>query len=116
VPISQRRWGFLRATAFLLMAGAPGKPDDYVVARGTTHSVEELVACAFEHVGLDWTRYVRIDSVLARDKDERRDLVGDSSKAREVLGWHPTVTFAEIVHGLVDGELHRLAETGPGRS
>jgi GDPmannose 4,6-dehydratase len=90
-------------------------PDDYVIATGTGHSVKELLACAFERVGLDWRRHVRVDPVLARVKDERRDVVGDSSKAREVLGWQPTVAFEVLVHGLVDSEVRRLGRAAEVR-
>ena len=109
---ARRDWGsahdYVRAMWQMLLHP---EPDDYVIATGTVHSVEDLVACAFERAGLDWTRYVRVDPELARGKDERRDVVGDSSKAREVLGWHITVPFEEIVHRLVDSELRRLAAT-----
>jgi GDPmannose 4,6-dehydratase len=108
---ARRDWGsahdYVRAMWQMLLHP---EPDDYVIATGTAHSVEELVTCAFERVGLDWTRYVRVDPELARGKDERRDVVGDPSKAREVLGWHTTVTFEEIVHRLVDSEQRRLGE------
>jgi GDPmannose 4,6-dehydratase len=97
------------------------EPDDYVVASGETHSVRELVALAFEHVGLDAEDYVQIDSSLERGKAELHDLVGDPSKARERLGWEPTVGFENLVQRLVDADLERLqgsaqapAERGAG--
>ena len=73
------------------------EPDDYVIATGETHSVRELVELAFAHVGLDPDDYVHIDSSLERGKAELHDLVGDPSKARERLGWEPTVSFEELV-------------------
>jgi GDPmannose 4,6-dehydratase len=84
------------------------EPDDYVIATGEAHSVEELVACAFGRVGLDWHEYVRVDESLVRGKAELHHLVGDPSRARERLGWQPSVDFEELVHGLVDAELARL--------
>ena len=84
------------------------EPGDYVIATGVTHSVEELVECAFSHVGLDWREFVQIDESLRRGKAELHDLVGDPAKARESLGWSPTVTFEELVSLLVDAELARL--------
>jgi GDPmannose 4,6-dehydratase len=107
---ARRDWGsaydYVRAMWTMLLVP---EPDDYVIATGTTHSVEELVECAFRRVGLDWKSYVRVDEALRRGSDQRQALVGDASKARAVLGWSPTVTFEELVHRLVDSETRRLA-------
>jgi GDPmannose 4,6-dehydratase len=84
-------------------------PDDYVIATGEPHSVEELVEHAFDHVGLDWRTYVRIDESLKRGKAELHGLVGDPSKARERLGWFPEVSFQELVAMLVDAQVERLS-------
>jgi GDPmannose 4,6-dehydratase len=114
---AERDWGsaadFVKA-AWLTLQHADA--DDYVIATGEVHSVEELVACAFGRAGLDWTRYVQTDPGLARGTDERRGVVGNPAKAKEALGWRPTVTFEEMIHGLVDDELRRLepAGTEPG--
>ena len=89
------------------------EPGDYVIATGETHSVRELVAVAFEHVGLDPDDYVQIDSSLERGKAELHDLVGDPTKAREQLGWTPTVSFEELVHQLVDADLEVLGAGMP---
>ena len=83
-------------------------PGDYVIATGESHSVRELVEAAFGHVDLDWEEHVRIDESLVRGKAELYDLVGNSGKAREELGWSPTVEFEELVHMLVDADLDRL--------
>ncbi len=85
------------------------EPDDYVVASGVTHSVEDLVRCAFEHVGLDWREHVRSDPALRRGKAELHNLVGNPAKARERLGWTPTVAFDSLVRMLVDGDVVALA-------
>jgi GDPmannose 4,6-dehydratase len=85
------------------------EPDDYVVASGVTHSVEDLVRCAFDHVGLDWREHVRSDPELRRGKAELHNLVGDPTKARERLGWTPTVGFDSLVRMLVDGDVAALA-------
>jgi GDPmannose 4,6-dehydratase len=110
---ARRDWGsaydYIRAMWSMLLQP---QPDDYVVATGTTHSVEEVVECAFRRVGLDWRPYVRVDDALKRGADQRHALVGDASKARAVLGWGPTVTFEDLVHRLVDSELRRLADGG----
>jgi GDPmannose 4,6-dehydratase len=106
---SQRDWGYagdyVRAMWLMLQQD---EPDDYVIASGRLHSVEELVACAFEHVRLDWRDYVHIDESLKRGKAELHGLVGNPAKARERLGWAPEVSFEELVALLVDAELVRL--------
>jgi GDPmannose 4,6-dehydratase len=98
---ARRDWGwapdYVRAMWLMLQQDAP---DDYVIATGEAHSVRELVEVAFAHVGLDWQQYVRVDPGLVRD--DRRLLVGDASKARERLGWSPSVTFVQLVQLLVD--------------
>ena len=78
------------------------EPGDYVIATGELHSVRELVEVAFSHVGLDWQDHVRVDESLKRGQAELHHLVGDAAKARERLGWRPTVTFEELVALLVD--------------
>ena len=106
---ARRDWGyaadFVRAMWLILQQD---EPDDYVIATGEAHSVEELVACAFGRVGLDWREYVHVDESLVRGKAELHHLVGDPSRARDRLGWRPTVDFEELVHVLVDAELARL--------
>jgi GDPmannose 4,6-dehydratase len=106
---SRRDWGYagdyVRAMWLMLQQD---EPDDYLIATGELHSVEELVRCAFDHVGLDWQTYVHIDESLKRGKAELHGLVGDASKARDRLGWTPEVSFEELVARLVDAELERL--------
>ena len=98
---ARRDWGwapdYVRAMWLMLQQGDPG---DYVIATGEAHSVRELVELAFAHVGLDWQQYVRVDPGLVRGDD--RVLVGDASKARDRLGWSPSVTFEQLVQLLVD--------------
>jgi GDPmannose 4,6-dehydratase len=107
---AQRDWSYagdsVRAMWLMLQQD---DPDDYVIASGELHSVEELVQSAFEHVGLDWREHVHIDESLKRGKAELHDLVGDPTKARERLGWTPEVPFADLVRMLVDAELERLS-------
>jgi GDPmannose 4,6-dehydratase len=106
---ARRDWGYagdyVRAMWLLLQQQIP---DDYVIATGESHSVRELAECAFARVGLDWEEHVRVDETLVRGKAELHDLVGDSSKARDRLGWEPTVDFEGLVHMLVDADLERL--------
>ncbi len=107
-----RDWGFAGdyVEAMWLMLQQE-RPDDYVVATGTAHSVRDLVEVAFEHAGLDWHEYVRVDPRLLRPA-EVDHLIGDSTKARKVLGWEPTVDFKGLVKMMVDADIMRL---GAGR-
>jgi GDPmannose 4,6-dehydratase len=84
------------------------EPGDYVVATGESHSVEELVACAFDAVSLDWRGHVRSDPALYRGSAELHDLVGDASKARRVLGWAPEVRLDELMRMMVEADRARL--------
>jgi GDPmannose 4,6-dehydratase len=82
--------------------------DDYVVATGETHSIKELLDVAFARVGIDdWTPYVTQDERFMRPAEVDL-LVGDATKAREQLGWKPTIGFAELVHLMVDSDVARL--------
>ncbi len=103
---AQRDWGYARdAVEAMRLMVQQDEPGDYVVATGELHSVRELVQIAFAHVGLDWHDYVRVDESLKRGQAELHRLVGDASKAREQLGWTPTVAFDELVALLVDAAL-----------
>jgi GDPmannose 4,6-dehydratase len=106
---ARRDWGYARdyVRAMWLMLQRD-EPDDFVIATGIAHSVRELVACAFAHVGLDWDAYVRVDQSLQRGKAELHHLVGDASNARALLGWEPSLSFEDLVQLLVDNELERL--------
>ena len=106
---AERDWGFAGdyVRAMWLIAQA-GEPDDYVVATAKAHSVEELVAAAFEHVGLDWREYVRYDQSLSRGGAEAPALLGDPTKIRQRLGWQPEVGFEQLVALLVEADLEEL--------
>jgi GDPmannose 4,6-dehydratase len=106
---SRRDWGYAPdyVRAMWLMV-QQDEGDEYVVATGVTHSVRELVEIAFAHVGLDQEEYVHIDESLVRGNAELHNLVGDPSKAKQTLGWQPTVTFEELVQRLVEAEVERL--------
>jgi GDPmannose 4,6-dehydratase len=80
------------------------KPDDYVIATSQTHSVKEFVETAFGYVGLDWEKYVIRDERLYRPA-EVHELKGDYSKAKEKLGWMPSVDFKGLVKMMVDADL-----------
>ena len=112
---ARRDWGYagdyVRAMSLILQQD---EPDDYVIATGVTHSVRDLVELAFEHVGLDWREHVTVDESLRRGKAELHNLVGDASKARERLGWEPTVDLRGLVAMLVDADLEQLRAGAPG--
>ena len=84
------------------------QPDDYVIATGETHSVRELCEVAFGLVGLDWERYVRVDTTYLRPT-EVEELCGDSSKAAAALGWQARTTFRDLVRLMLE---HDLADAG----
>jgi GDPmannose 4,6-dehydratase len=104
-----RDWGYAGdyVRAMWLMV-QQDEPDDYVISSGESHSVRELVECAFAHVDLDWQEHVRVDLALQRGAAELHRLVGNPAKARERLGWEPEVDFTNLVHLLVDADLARL--------
>ena len=91
------------------------QPDDYVIATGEAHSVRDLVELAFAAAGLDWRRHVEVDRRYFRPT-EVDALRGDATKARDVLGWEPRVSFAELVKMMVehDIELARREQTVNG--
>ncbi len=104
---AKRDWGFARD----YMDGAwrmlqSDEPDDYVLATGETHTVEEFLTEAFTYVGLDWRDYVTIDPRYFRPAEVDL-LIGDYSKAKAELGWEPTVRFTELVRMMVDGDRER---------
>ena len=82
--------------------------DDFVLATGELHSVEELVTCAFECCGLNWRDYVKQDSALLTSVEPVAPC-GNPAKARRVLGWQNTVPFKDMVARLVEFELNKLA-------
>jgi GDPmannose 4,6-dehydratase len=102
---AKRDWGYaedyVRAMWLMLQQD---QPDDYVIATGETHSVRELCELAFAHVGLDYKEHVAIDERFLRPAEVDL-LVGDPSKAAEVLGWRRKVEFGELVAMMVDADM-----------
>src|SRR5687767_10794627 len=105
---AHRDWGFagdyVRAMWMMLQQDTA---DDYVIATGESHSVQELVDIAFGHVGLDWRQYVKLDPAFLRPA-EVDHLIGDASKARTKLNWAPSVSFDGLVRMMVDADMERL--------
>ncbi len=108
---AQRDWGFagdyVRSMWLMLQQD---QPDDYVVGTGQTHSVRELCQVAFAHLGLNYEEHVKVDPRFFRPADVDL-LISDPSKARTVLGWHPTVSFNDLVVMMVEADLKRLQAT-----
>jgi GDPmannose 4,6-dehydratase len=83
------------------------EPQDFVVGSGIAHSVHDLVDLAFKSAELDWQNFVSVDQTFLRPA-EVDHLLADASKARQVLGWQPRVSFAELIQMMVEHDLHRL--------
>jgi GDPmannose 4,6-dehydratase len=106
---AKRDWGFAGdyVEAMWLML-QQDKPDNYVIATGETHTVQELVEIAFGYLNLDWKNHVKIDPRFIRPAEVEL-LIGDSSKARAKLGWKPKVSFENLVKMMVDSDYKLLA-------
>jgi GDPmannose 4,6-dehydratase len=106
---AHRDWGFAGdyVEAMWMMMQQP-QPDDYVIATGEHHSVQEFLELAFERAGLDWRKYVETDDRYLRPAEVDL-LMGDSSKARRILGWQPKVNFPQLVGLMIDADME-LAE------
>lgn len=100
-----RDWGhakdYVRAMWLMLQHATP---DDYVISTGETHSVKDVCEIAFNRVGLNWKDYVQVDPKYNRPT-EVDILMGDSTKARAVLGWTPEYTFTDLINEMVDEDL-----------
>lgn len=108
---AKRDWGFAGdyVKAMWLMLQQP-EPDDFVIASGETHSVREFLDIAFGHAGLEWERHVKTDPAFIRPAEVDL-LVGDAGKAKQKLGWEPSVSFGDMVIMMVDSDIRRLSAT-----
>ena len=108
---AQRDWGYaldyVRAMWMILQQDAP---NDFVIGTGETHSVREFCEIAFEHVGLDYHDFIVQDPKFYRPAEVDL-LISDPTKAREVLGWKPSVTFRELVELMVNADLEQLSNS-----
>jgi GDPmannose 4,6-dehydratase len=106
---SRRDWGFAGDyVEAMWLTLQHSEPDDFIVATGESHSVQEFVELAFARVGIeDWQSYVVQDQRFFRPLDVL-DLCGDNSKAKTSLGWKPTVRFGELVNLMVDADLEAV--------
>ncbi|MHB8384191.1 MAG: GDP-mannose 4,6-dehydratase [Candidatus Binataceae bacterium] len=102
---AKRDWGFAGDyVEAMWMMLQQDQPDDYVIATGETHPVQEFLELAFDRLGLDWKKYVEIDPRFFRPS-EVDILIGDAAKARRALEWAPRVNFAELTAMMVDADL-----------
>ncbi|MGH9928635.1 MAG: GDP-mannose 4,6-dehydratase [Pyrinomonadaceae bacterium] len=113
---AKRDWGYAReyVEAMWLML-QQDNPEDFVIATGETHSVEEFLSEAFSYLDLDWHKYVELDSKYLRPAEVDL-LIGDASKAGKALGWEPKVTFKELVRLMVDADQALISKEGQGES
>lgn len=102
---AKRDWGFAGdyVQAMWMMLQTP-TPEDFVIATGETHTVRDLLELAFARLELDWRKHVKIDAKYYRPTEVDL-LIGDASKAKQVLGWEPKVRFHELVCMMVDADL-----------
>jgi GDPmannose 4,6-dehydratase len=113
---AQRDWGYAPDyTEAMWRMVQHDEPDDYVIATGEMHSVRDFLDAAGNHLGLDWEKHVEIDPRYYRPA-EVDALCGDATKAREVLGWEPSVTFEELVRIMVDADVKQLEDELAGRA
>jgi GDPmannose 4,6-dehydratase len=84
------------------------QPDDYVVASGETHTVREFCERAFSAAGLDYRDYVKVDERFYRPA-EVDSLVGDATKARQILNWRPQYAFQQLIQEMVNADLETVA-------
>lgn len=105
---AKRDWGYAKdyVRAMWLMLQQE-QPDDYVVATGETHSIHEFLGLAFEYVNLNWHDYVEFDERYLRPAEVEL-LIGDPTKARQRLGWEPSVSFEQLVYLMVEADLKAL--------
>ncbi len=105
---AKRDWGFAGdyIEAMWLMLQHK-KPEDFVIATGDTHSVKDFLECAFDQVGLNYKKYVKLDKRYLRPT-EVNCLIGDSSKAKKALKWKPKVKFHELVKLMVEADLKQV--------
>ena len=112
---AKRDWGYAKeyVEAMWLMLQQE-KPDDYVIATGETHSVQEFCEAAFGYAGLDWKQYVEIDPRYFRPAEVDL-LIGDASKAKKQLGWEAKTRFKDLVRIMVDADITLLEDQLKGR-
>lgn len=105
---AKRDWGYAKEYVEAMWRMLQqDEPEDYVIATNETHSVREFLEVAFQHVGLDWQKYVEIDPRYYRPAEVDL-LIGDYSKAKEKLGWEPKTRFEDLTRLMVDADVELL--------
>jgi GDPmannose 4,6-dehydratase len=105
---AKRDWGYAGDyVEAIWMMLQKKRPEDFVIATGKAHTVRDFARAAFDHVGLNWKKHVKVDPALIRPAEVNR-LLGDSAKARRVLGWKPRLDFKGLVAMMVDADIARL--------
>jgi GDPmannose 4,6-dehydratase len=109
---AERDWGYaLDYVEAMWLMLQQDVPEDFVIATGQAHSVRDCVNVAFEHLGLDPDEYLKTDAALMRPA-EVDHLIGDSGKAKRLLGWEPRTSFEELIRLMVDADLELLRRNG----
>jgi GDPmannose 4,6-dehydratase len=107
---SMRDWGYAKEyVEGMWMMLQQDKPDDYVLATGETHTIQELVEYAFELAGLDWQKYVSVSEDQMRPSEVPL-LCGDPSKAKAKLGWEPKTKFKQLIEIMYNSDLQKESE------
>ena len=107
---ARRDWCYAKdAVAAMWLMLQQEEPDDYIIASGETHSVRELVECAFNYVGLDWQKYVKVDPTFYR-ADEPVQLVGNIDKIQTKLNWRSAYSFRQLVELMLESDLQQLSQ------
>ncbi|NEO98284.1 MAG: GDP-mannose 4,6-dehydratase [Symploca sp. SIO2E9] len=110
---AKRDWGYAKDyVKAMWMMLQQDEPDDYVIAMGETHSIREFLDIAFNYVNLDWHDFVEFDPRYLRPAEVDL-LIGDPSKAKNKLGWEPSVSFEELVKLMVDADLQAVGLSSP---
>ena len=105
---SRRDWGYAKEYVEAMWRMLQARdPNDYVVATGIAYSVREFVEFAFEHVGLDWQKYVKFDERYLRPT-EVDCLIGDASRARNILDWKPKILTPDLARLMVEADVAAL--------
>jgi GDPmannose 4,6-dehydratase len=106
---AKRDWGYAKDYVEAMWAMLQlDAPEDFVIATGETNTVRRCVEIAFDHAGLDWEPYVKIDDAFKRPAEVDL-LVGDPAKAKRVLGWEPHTSFEQLIRLMVDADLELLS-------
>ncbi|MBD2168738.1 GDP-mannose 4,6-dehydratase [Calothrix membranacea FACHB-236] len=108
---ARRDWCYAKDAVYAMWLMLQQKqPEDYIIASGETHSVKELVECAFNCVDLNWQNYVSVDPAFYRP-DEPIQLIGCIDKIKTEIGWQPQHSFRELVELMIDYDLKKIGQS-----